>query len=137
MLFVDLDQFKAVNDTLGHEAGDLVLRETAKRLTKTTREVDTVARLGGDEFVVMLEDLSEVPEVAAARAKMIAEKILTAIGHPYQIVGHECFITLSIGITVVGNRQESADEVLRQADVAMYQAKAAGRNALRFFEPAL
>jgi diguanylate cyclase (GGDEF)-like protein len=136
MLFVDLDQFKAVNDTLGHEAGDLVLRETAKRLTKTTREVDTVARLGGDEFVVMLEDLSEIPEVAAARAKMIAEKILTAIGHPYQIVGHECIITSSIGITVVGNRQESADEVLRQADVAMYQAKAAGRNALRFFEPA-
>jgi diguanylate cyclase (GGDEF)-like protein len=137
MLFVDLDQFKAVNDSFGHEGGDLLLQETAQRLTSSTREVDTVARLGGDEFVVMLEDLSEVPEVAAARAKIIAEKILAVISQPYRLVGHECFITSSIGITIIGNRQESADEVLRQADIAMYQAKAAGRNTLRFFEPAL
>jgi diguanylate cyclase (GGDEF)-like protein len=137
VLFVDLDRFKAVNDSFGHHAGDLLLQETARRLTNSTRKIDTVARLGGDEFVVMLEELGELPEAAAARAKMIAEKILAVICQPYQLVGHECFITTSIGITVVGNRQQSTDEVLQQADIAMYQAKAAGRNTLRFFEPAL
>jgi diguanylate cyclase (GGDEF)-like protein len=137
MLFVDLDQFKAINDTLGHEAGDLLLQETARRLTNSTRKVDTVARLGGDEFVVMLEELSEVSEEAAAQAKKIAEKILAVISQPYQLLGHECIITTSIGVTVVGNRQESMDEILRQADNAMYEAKAAGRNTLRFFEPDL
>jgi diguanylate cyclase (GGDEF)-like protein len=137
MLFVDLDRFKAVNDSFGHHAGDLLLQETARRLTNSTRKIDTVARLGGDEFVVMLEELGELPEAAAARAMMIAEKILAVISQPYQLVGHECFITTSIGITVIGNRQQSTDEVLQQADIAMYQAKAAGRNTLRFFEPAL
>ena len=137
MLFVDLDRFKMVNDSFGHQAGDQLLQETARRLINSTRKIDTVARLGGDEFVVMLEELGELPEAAAARAKMIAEKILAVISQPYQLAGHECFITSSIGITVIGDRQQSTDEVLQQADIAMYQAKAAGRNTLRFFEPAL
>lgn len=137
MLFVDLDRFKMVNDSFGHQAGDLLLQETAHRLTSCTRKIDTVARLGGDEFVVILEELGERPEDAAARAKRIAEKILGVISQPYQLLGHECFITSSIGITIIGDRQQGTDEVLQQADIAMYQAKAAGRNALRFFEPAL
>jgi diguanylate cyclase (GGDEF)-like protein len=137
MLFVDLDKFKAVNDSFGHQAGDLLLQETARRLTSATRATDTVARLGGDEFVVMLEDLSEAPEAAAAAAKMVAEKILASTSKPYQLASHDCYITSSIGITVIGTRPEGADEVLQQADIAMYQAKAAGRNTLRFFEPML
>jgi diguanylate cyclase (GGDEF)-like protein len=137
MLFVDLDKFKSVNDLFGHQAGDLLLQESARRLTRSTREADTVARLGGDEFVVMLEELSDLPEEAAARAKMIAEKILAVISQPYLLAGHQCFITSSIGITIIGNRQENPDEVLQQADIAMYQAKAAGRNTLRLFEPDL
>ena len=137
ILFVDLDKFKEVNDSFGHQAGDLLLRETAQRLTSSTRKADTVARLGGDEFVVMLEELSEVPAEAAAQAKKIAEKILAGLSRPYQLADHQCFITSSIGITVIVNREESMDEVLRQADIAMYQAKAAGGNTLRFFEPAL
>jgi diguanylate cyclase (GGDEF)-like protein len=137
MLFVDMDRFKAVNDSLGHNAGDLMLQETALRLTHSTRKVDTVARLGGDEFVVLLEELGELPEAAAARAKMVAEKILAVMSQPYDLAGHECFITASIGITIIGDREENTDEVLKEADIAMYQAKAAGRNTLHFFEPAL
>ena len=137
MLFVDLDKFKAVNDSLGHKIGDLLLQETARRLTASTRETDTVARLGGDEFVVILEDLSDLPEGAAAQAEMIAKKILYVIDHPYLLAGHECRITASVGITVFRIQQERAEEVLQQADIAMYQAKAAGGGTARFFAPAL
>jgi diguanylate cyclase (GGDEF)-like protein len=137
MLFVDLDKFKAVNDSLGHKIGDLMLQETARRLTASTRETDTVARLGGDEYVVILEDLGELPEEAAAQAEMIAKKILAVIGHPYLLAGHECLITTSIGITIFRIHQETTEEVLQQADIAMYQAKAAGGDTARFFAPAL
>jgi diguanylate cyclase (GGDEF)-like protein len=137
LLFVDLDNFKTLNDTLGHQIGDLLLQEVACRIVGATREADTVARLGGDEFVVMLEDLSEVPDVAAAQAELIAEKILALICQPYRLGDHECQSTSSIGITVFGDRRESTKELLQQADIAMYQAKAAGRNAVRFFAPAL
>jgi diguanylate cyclase (GGDEF)-like protein/PAS domain S-box-containing protein len=137
LLFVDLDNFKILNDTLGHRTGDLMLQEVAVRLAACIREADSVARLGGDEFVVMLEDLSDVPEDAAAQAEVVGEKILAAINQPFWLAGRECLSTSSIGITVFGDKRESTDEVLQQADIAMYQAKAAGRNTMRFFAPAL
>jgi diguanylate cyclase (GGDEF)-like protein len=137
LLFIDLDQFKTLNDTLGHQTGDLLLQEVARRLPSCVREADTVARLGGDEFVVMLEDLSETAEDAAEQAKTAAEKILAAVAQPYLIATHECRSTASIGITVFGDRKESADAILQQADIAMDQSKAAGCNTLRFFSPAL
>jgi diguanylate cyclase (GGDEF)-like protein/PAS domain S-box-containing protein len=137
LLFVDLDGFKSLNDTLGHHIGDLMLQETARRISNCVREVDTVARLGGDEFVVILEDLSQVPEIAATQARTVGGKILTAINQPYMLEGRECHTTSSMGITVFGNQSESTNEVLQQADIAMYQAKASGRNAMFFFAPAL
>jgi diguanylate cyclase (GGDEF)-like protein/PAS domain S-box-containing protein len=137
LLFIDLDDFKTLNDTLGHKTGDLLLQEVARRLTACIRETDTVARLGGDEFVVILEDLSENPEEAAAQAKTVAEKILTAACQIYLLGKRECVSTSSVGITVFGDRSDTIDDVLQQAEIAMYQAKAAGRNTLRFFAPAL
>ncbi len=137
LLVADLDQFKKLNDTLGHPTGDLLLQEVARRITACVRESDTVARLGGDEFVVMLEELSDIPEVAAAQAEIIAEKILAAIDRPCLLEGRECVNTASIGVTVFGDCHVSADDVLQQADIAMYQAKSAGRNAVRFFAPSL
>ena len=137
LLFVDLDGFKSLNDTLGHHIGDLLLQETARRIQNCVREVDTVARLGGDEFVIILEDLSQIPEIAAAQARTVGGKILAAIDQPFLLEGRECHTTSSMGITVFGNQNESTNEVLQQADIAMYQAKAAGRNAMFFFAPAL
>jgi len=137
LLFVDLDDFKTLNDTLGHHIGDLLLQEVARRILASIRETDTVARLGGDEFVVLLQDLSEIPEEAAAQAKLVAEKILVTLHQPYLLDGRECRSSSSIGITVFGNPSDSTNEVLQQADIAMYQAKAAGRNTLHFFAPAL
>jgi diguanylate cyclase (GGDEF)-like protein/PAS domain S-box-containing protein len=137
LLFVDLDGFKSLNDTLGHHIGDLMLQETARRISGCVREVDTVARLGGDEFVIILEDLSQIPEIAAAQARTVGGKILAAIDQSFLLEGSECHTTSSMGITVFGNQNESTNEVLQQADIAMYQAKAAGRNAMFFFAPAL
>ncbi len=137
LLFIDLDDFKTLNDNLGHHIGDLLLQEAARRLTACVRDGDTVGRLGGDEFVVMLEELSEVAEEAATQAKLVGEKILAAIARPYLLDGRECRSSASIGISVLGNRREITSEVLQQADLAMYHAKTAGRNALRFFAPAL
>ena len=137
LLFIDLDDFKALNDTFGHHVGDLMLQEAARRVASCVREVDTVARLGGDEFVVILEDLSEIPEVAAAQAKSVGAKILEAISQPYSLDGSECHATSSMGITVFGDQSAGTNEVLQQADIAMYQAKSAGRNNMLFFAPAL
>jgi diguanylate cyclase (GGDEF)-like protein len=137
LLFLDLDDFKTLNDTLGHKTGDLLLQEVAQRISATIRETDTVARLGGDEFVVMLEELGDVPEIAATHAKSIAGKILAAICQPYLLTGRECQITSSIGVTLFGDHRETTDEVLQQADIAMYKAKGEGRNTVRFFAPAL
>jgi diguanylate cyclase (GGDEF)-like protein/PAS domain S-box-containing protein len=137
LLFADLDGFKSLNDTLGHHIGDLMLQETARRIAGCVREVDTVARLGGDEFVVILEDLSQIAEIAAAQARTVGGKILASIDQPFLLEGRECHTTSSMGITVFGNQNESTNEVLQQADIAMYQAKAAGRNAMFFFAPAL
>jgi diguanylate cyclase (GGDEF)-like protein/PAS domain S-box-containing protein len=137
LLFVDLDHFKMLNDTLGHQTGDLLLQEAATRLVTCVRETDTVGRLGGDEFIVMLTELSDIPEDAAAQAKAVGEKILFNVSQPYLLQGREYRSSASIGISVFGDRQRSASDVLQQADIAMYQAKTAGRNTLRFFAPAL
>lgn len=137
LLFIDLDGFKMLNDTLGHKTGDMLLQEVARRLSACVRDADTVARWGGDEFVVILEELSEGSEEAAAQAKIVAEKILGAVRRTYQLGGRDCLSASSIGITVFGDRKSSIDDVLQQADIAMYHAKAAGRNTLRFFAPSL
>jgi diguanylate cyclase (GGDEF)-like protein/PAS domain S-box-containing protein len=134
IMFIDLDHFKTINDTLGHALGDVLLQQAAIRLTSCVRNEDTVARIGGDEFVVMLEYLSEDEPVAATQTESIGEKILAALSQPYQIASHEYRSTCSIGISLFNDLQQSADELLKQADIAMYQAKRAGRNTLRFFD---
>lgn len=135
LLFIDLDNFKNLNDTLGHLIGDMLLLQVAQRLSSCVREGDTVARLGGDEFVVMLVDLSGQPIEAAAQTEAIGEKILTSLCKPYQLEIHEHLSTASIGAILFNDHQSSVDELMKQADIAMYQAKKAGRNALRFFDP--
>jgi diguanylate cyclase (GGDEF)-like protein/PAS domain S-box-containing protein len=137
LLFIDLDNFKILNDIYGHHVGDLQLREVAHRLTSCVREADTVARLGGDEFVVLLEDVSETPAEAAIQARIVGEKILSVVSQPYILEGHKHHSAASIGINVFGDKQISTSEVLKQADIAMYQAKSAGRNTMRFFAPDL
>ena len=134
LLFIDLDHFKALNDALGHDYGDLLLQQVAERLTACVREGDTVARLGGDEFVVMLEDLSENTEEAATQAQVVGEKILAALGQPYWLASHEHHSTPSIGIVLFDDHRETMEKLLKWADLAMYEAKAAGRNTFRFFE---
>lgn len=134
LLFLDLDEFKALNDTHGHDIGDLLLQQVAEKLTALVRESDTVARLGGDEFVVMLENLSEHDLEAAAQAETIGNKILSAFNQPYQLGHHQCQSSTSIGITLFNDHERQIDEMLKQADIAMYQAKKAGRNTLRFFD---
>ncbi|TAK89888.1 MAG: phosphodiesterase [Burkholderiaceae bacterium] len=134
LMFIDLDHFKTLNDTHGHDKGDLLLLQVAQRLTECARAGDTVARLGGDEFVLMLADLSEHPVEAAAQAKTAGEKIVAELRKPYQLAGHEYHSTASIGIVLFGDRQYNAAELLKQADLTMYQAKAAGRNTMRFFD---
>ncbi|MFZ5595122.1 MAG: diguanylate cyclase domain-containing protein [Pseudomonadota bacterium] len=133
LLFIDLDNFKSLNDTLGHDKGDLLLQQVAQRLVSCVREGDTVARLGGDEFVVMLEGLSEHAFEAAEQTEEIGQKILLALNRPYQLANHEYHSTPSIGATTFKGHQQSLDELMKQADIAMYQAKKSGRNALRFF----
>ena len=135
LLFLDLDHFKTLNDTLGHEVGDLLLRAVAERLTICVRRDDTVARLGGDEFVVMLQELSSHSEEAAAHARRVGEKILRTLNQSYVLDGHTHYSTPSIGATLIGGTAQSAVDLLKQADIAMYQVKSQGRNALCFFDP--
>ena len=135
--FIDLDNFKTLNDTLGHDMGDLLLQQVAERLRHSVREADTVARLGGDEFVVMAEGLSATRETAASQARALGEKILAALNLPYRLAEREYHITPSIGVALYSGSQATTDEVLKHADLAMYQAKAAGRNTLRFFNPGM
>jgi diguanylate cyclase (GGDEF)-like protein/PAS domain S-box-containing protein len=135
LLFLDLDHFKTLNDTLGHDVGDLLLRQVAERLTICMREGDTVARLGGDEFVVMLEDLSKQPLEAAAQAENIANKILSTINQPYQLATNTYQTTASIGVVLFSDHDHTQDVLLKHADIAMYQAKKMGRNTLCFFDP--
>ncbi|MDO8294292.1 MAG: EAL domain-containing protein [Gallionella sp.] len=137
LLFIDLDNFKSINDTQGHAVGDLLLIEVAKRLQGCIREGDTTARLGGDEFVVLLEDLDEDEQAAAAQAEAAGEKIREILGQPCLINGHEQHSTASIGITLFRGPVRTMEEMLKRADVALYQAKAEGRNTVRFFDPAM
>jgi len=135
LLFIDLDNFKDLNDTLGHDVGDQLLAQVARRLLSCIREGDTAARFGGDEFVVMLEGLSEAGDQAASQAEIVAEKILQRLDQPYELMGKQHSSTPSIGIALFCGHEPGADELLKRADVAMYQAKAAGRNTLRFYDP--
>ncbi|MEI8208861.1 MAG: EAL domain-containing protein [Methylococcales bacterium] len=134
ILFIDLDNFKTLNDTLGHDMGDLLLQQVAERLLNSVRDGDTVARLGGDEFVVMLEDLSESINEAVVQVEAIGNKIINSINQDYHLNMTVYRCTSSIGITLFKNEGQTLDEVLKQADIAMYQAKARGRNTLRFFD---
>jgi diguanylate cyclase (GGDEF)-like protein/PAS domain S-box-containing protein len=137
LMFLDLDHFKQLNDTQGHDLGDILLQQVAKRLQDCLREGDSVARLGGDEFVVLLEALSTYSLEAASQAETIALKILEQLRLPYSLKGMVYNITPSMGIVVFAKDNTSVDELLKKADVAMYQAKAAGRNTARFFDPAM
>jgi diguanylate cyclase (GGDEF)-like protein/PAS domain S-box-containing protein len=137
LLMVDLDDFKTLNDALGHQKGDLLLQEVARRLAACVHESDVVSRLGGDEFVVMLEDLNEVAEEAANQTKAIGERILDSLGQPFLINEHEYLTTASIGITLFKGREDSTEDFLQQALIALHQARVAGRNVMRFFSPGL
>jgi len=137
LMFLDLDHFKQLNDSLGHDVGDLLLQHVAQRLQACVREIDSVARLGGDEFVVLLEGLSIHAHEAAAQTEVIAGKILHALAQPYTLREHAHSSTPSIGVVLFMESNETVDDVLKKADVAMYQAKAAGRNTMRFFDPAM
>lgn len=144
VVFMDLDNFKTLNDTRGHAVGDLLLAEVAQRLQTGMREGDTISRLGdtisrlgGDEFVLVLEDLSPDDGQAATQTSQICEKIRAAIAQPYVLEGREFQCTASLGVTLFNNHEKSLDTLLKQADLALYQAKAAGRNCHRFFDPAM
>ncbi|MBV7543221.1 bifunctional diguanylate cyclase/phosphodiesterase [Acidovorax sp. sic0104] len=135
LLFIDLDNFKDLNDTLGHDTGDQLLLQVAQRLSTCVREADTVARFGGDEFVVLVEGLSADGAHASAEAALVASHIATTLGAPYVLGETSHHSTPSIGIALFGQQTGSVDELLKHADLAMYQAKAAGRNTQRFFDP--
>lgn len=135
LLFIDLDNFKILNDTLGHDIGDILLQQVGNRLESCVREGDTVARLGGDEFVVMLEDLNKDSIEAAGQTEFVGNKILSTLNQPYQLASHEYRNTPSIGATLFSDNSLSVDDLMKQADIAMYQSKKAGRNTIRFFDP--
>ncbi len=135
VLFLDLDHFKTINDTQGHALGDLLLIEVAHRLQTCVREGDSVARLGGDEFVVVLKELNPKPDAAATQAELVAEKIRSLLDQPYTLKNHVFRTTPSIGICLFLDHLDDVEDLLRQSDIAMYQAKKAGRNTIRFFDP--
>ncbi|RFC33148.1 MAG: diguanylate cyclase/phosphodiesterase with PAS/PAC sensor(s) [Candidatus Nitrotoga sp. MKT] len=135
LLFLDLDNFKNLNDTRGHYIGDLLLVEIAHRLNANVREGDTVARLGGDEFVLMLENLSDNIQEAAIQADLVGEKVRDAVALPYKLKGLELWCTASIGVSLFYGHEASVDELLKYSDFAMYHAKKEGRNSVRFFDP--
>lgn len=135
VLFIDLDQFKELNDSRGHDIGDLLLVEVASRLSACVRASDTVARQGGDEFVIVVSELSTDAAQAVSQAESIAESIRRELGRPFELAGQPHRTTPSIGINVFVGHEHGVDELLKRADIAMYQAKRSGRNALRFFDP--
>ncbi|WNB76640.1 EAL domain-containing protein [Methylomonas koyamae] len=136
-LFIDLDNFKALNDTKGHNQGDLLLVEVARRLEACVREGDTVARLGGDEFVVILNGLNGDAAQASAQTKMVGGKILAAIGRPYLLHGYEHHCSASMGIGLFRDPDTTVEELLKCIDTALYQAKRNGRNGMQFYDPAM
>lgn len=146
LMFLDLDHFKNLNDTHGHDAGDQLLKEVARRLVLCVRQGDTVARLGGDEFVVMLENLEADVVLAAKQAETVADKIRLTLAEPYPLalgLGAESHariqhhLTTSIGISLFHDHNDKQEELLKRADLTLYQAKSAGRNSIRFFDPAM
>ncbi len=132
LLFIDLDRFKNVNDTLGHHIGDELLKQVAQMLSDRLREGDTLARLGGDEFVVLLEDVA-----GQHAATLVAEKLVALFEQPFLVAGHELFVTCSIGVSVYPQDAADLNMLIRNADVAMYQAKARGRNGYQFYAPSM
>jgi len=137
IFFIDLDHFKAINDTKGHQAGDLVLIETAKRICSVTRQSDAISRMGGDEFVVLVNTYKTDRDTAIDHISVIAEKILAELQKPYLIMEHDFRISASIGIALFMNDEHSVDDLMKYADSAMYNAKANGRNTFKFFDPEL
>lgn len=137
VMFLDLDNFKTLNDTFGHDRGDLLLQQVAMRLMACVRQTDTVARWGGDEFVVLLEDLSGDTADAAGQAEAIGDKLLSAMNRPFDLNGYHHLSTSSVGVALFDAQAGGSQELLKRADLAMYRAKAAGRNALRFFNPTM
>ena len=137
LLFIDLDNFKDLNDTQGHDVGDMLLKQVAQRLVASVREADTVARLGGDEFVVMLQGLDRDAAMATAQVEHVGKKIMLQLNKVYLLGALEHHSTPSIGVTLFEDHHQSIDELLKQADLAMYESKSAGRNTLRFFDPAM
>lgn len=135
LLFVDLDHFKLINDLHGHSQGDALLVAVADRLLASLREEDTVARLGGDEFVVLCARLGSDVVAAARRARLLADKLVVELVRPMQVRGHSHSLTASIGITLFPKALETGEDLLREADTAMYRAKAAGRNSVALFDP--
>ncbi|MES2186934.1 MAG: EAL domain-containing protein [Pseudomonadota bacterium] len=135
LLFIDLDNFKDLNDTMGHDVGDLLLERVANRVVTCVKSGDTVARLGGDEFVVMLEGLTADEAVAMTDTRLVGERVLSVLNHPYLLDGYHYHSTPSLGIALFDGHVGSVDDLLKRADLAMYQAKAAGRNTLCFFHP--
>ena len=135
LLFIDLDNFKTLNDTSGHEMGDKLLLQVARRLSACVRRSDTVARLGGDEFVIVLEDIAVLSGDVGKNAGIVSEKVRLILSQPYLLDSQEHQSTVSIGITLFDSSSGAADELVKQADIAMYQAKAGGRNAIRFYDP--
>jgi diguanylate cyclase (GGDEF)-like protein len=137
LMFIDLDNFKQLNDTLGHAMGDLLLSQVATRLQSCMRDVDSVARLGGDEFVILLDALSMDAAEAGAHVEVVARKVLYTLGQPYVLGDQRQTSTPSIGIVLFRHGADNVDDLLRMADAAMYQAKSAGRNTARFYDPAM
>lgn len=137
ILFIDLDNFKGINDALGHDKGDSLLKQVAQRLENLLRKSNTIARFGGDEFVVLIEDLDPDIYMASRQAELVAEKILASFKAPFRLDGNEYHTTPSVGIVVFGETASNVDELLQRADLAMYRAKAAGRNTIRFFDPVM
>lgn len=137
MLFIDLDDFKTLNDTHGHEIGDRLLKQVASRLRQCVREEDTAARIGGDEFVAVLTGLGTDDRTAAKTTELVAAKLLSALRRPYRIGALRQHSSASIGATLFMGQTTSVDELMKQADLAMYRSKAAGRNVVRFFDPAM
>jgi diguanylate cyclase (GGDEF)-like protein len=137
LLFFDLDNFKIINDTLGHHTGDKLLADVGMRLRKVIRKEDTAARLGGDEFVIIVTNLGSEPQHAADQARLIAEKVHNALAMPFNMAGHEHHLTMSTGINLFPFDSEDINDILKFADTAMYRAKESGRNAICFFQPGM
>jgi diguanylate cyclase (GGDEF)-like protein len=137
VLQIDLDHFKLLNETEGHEVGDQLLLNVAHRLMACVRDQDSLAHQGGDDFLVILEDLGQELQEAATRAEMVAEKILQSLREPYQLGAIAYNSAASVGVAIFHAKEDSAEEVLKRADTAMYRAKADGRNTVRFFDPAM